>query len=256
MRAIWSGAISFSLVSIPVQLYTAIKPEQLKFHWLHKPDHGKIQYVKYCSLEQKPVPSEEIVRAYAYQKGNYVEITDEELAAVDPKASATIEIQEFVEQTQIDPIYFAKPYYVLPDAGGEKAYRLLADTLKRTNHVAVASIVLKHKPHLAALRPFNKLLVLDLMRYEEEIIKPEALPQPVEVTLNPQEQELAQALTTKMQSSFQPGKYKNLYREKLKKLIEQKIAGQKIVKPPPVRLAPVVDLVSALKQSLEEKKAA
>lgn len=256
MRAIWSGAITFSLVSIPVQLYTAIKPERLKFHWLHKQDHGKIQYVKYCSLEQKPVSSEEIVRAYEYQKGNYVEVTDDELAAVDPKASATIEIQEFVEQKQIDPLYFAKPYYLLPAAGGEKAYILLTDTLKQTNHVAIASIVLKHKPHLAALRPKNKLLILDLMRYDEEVLKPEALPQPQEVTLSPQEQELAQALTTKMHSSFQPTKYKNVYREKLEKLIEQKIAGQKIVKPPPVRLAPVVDLVSALKQSLEEKKAA
>lgn len=256
MRAIWSGAITFSLVSIPVQLFPAVKSKELKFHWLHKPDKGRIQYVKYCALENKPVSSEEIARAFEYQKGHFVEITDAELAAADPKAAATIDIQDFVQQSQIDPIYFAKPYYIIPESGAEKAYRLLTETLAKTGHVAIANWVLKHRQHLVALRPKENWLILDVMHYQEELVKPEALPAfPQEVEISAEERELAEALTSKMHSAFQPEKYVNLYQEKIKHVIDQKIKGQEIVKPAPVKLAPVVDLVAALKQSLKEKAA-
>ena len=258
MGAIWSGTISFGLVTIPIQLFPATQRQEISFHLLHEPDQSRIRYSKVCAEENREVPDGEIIRAFEYQKGRFVTLSDEELAAADPEMTRTIDILDFVDGSQIDPVYFVKPYYLGPQPGGEKAYTLLARALARQNKVAIGQCVIRTKQYLVAIRSVGEDLVLETMHYPGEIVEVEALRQghgKAEVT--EAELELAESLIGHMAGAFEPEKYKDTYREKVLQIVDRKVAGEAIVVPKaPPKIAPVVDLVGALKSSLAELKKA
>jgi DNA end-binding protein Ku len=256
MRAIWSGAISFGLVTIPVQLFTAGRPGGISFHQLHQTDQARIRYVKFCGRENKPVPNEEITKAYEYQRDRYVTLSDEELAAADPVMARTIDILKFVETGEIDPVYFEKPYYLAPQPGGEKAYLLLAKALTKTGRVAIGKCVIRTKQYLVTLRPRADGLVMETMRYPDEIEDIESVLRERPATpVTDQELELAESLINQLAGKFEPREYRDEYREKIMRIVDQKVAGEEVVAPAPAPTpAPVVDLVAALKSSLEEEK--
>ncbi len=169
-HAIWSGAINFGLVTIPVKLFTAVKTEDLSFNMLHAKDEGRIKYERVCSVDGKPVPWDEIVKGYEYEKGQYVVLTDEDFAKVNPEATQSVDILEFVELDKISPMYFDKPYYLEPTKQGRHAYALLREALVTTNRVAVARVVIRTKEYIAAVKPIDDALVLELMHWASEII--------------------------------------------------------------------------------------
>jgi DNA end-binding protein Ku len=256
VRAIWSGAISFGLVTIPVQLFTAGRPGGISFHQLHQTDQARIKYVKFCGQENKPVPNEEITKAYEYQRGRYVTLSDEELAAADPVMARTIDILKFVDSREIDPVYFEKPYYLAPQPGGEKAYLLLSKALEKTGRAAIGKCVIRTKQYLVTLRPRADGLIMETMRYPEEIEDIETVlqdrPSP---PVSEQELQLAESLIDQLAGKFEPEQYRDEYRSKIMGIVDQKVAGEEVVVPAaPPTAAPVVDLVAALKSSLEEAK--
>ncbi len=255
MRPIWSGTISFVLVNIPVRLYTATEERSINFNLLHKGDLSRIRYSRICEIENKEVPYEDLVRGFEYQKGEYVVIDDEDLAKADPKRSKSIEIVDFVQADQIDPIYFAHPYYLEPDEGAEKSYSLLRDALTESKKVAVAKFVLKDKEHLAALRPDKDIIVLQQLRFAHEIRQSAGLKISKE---KPQEKELELALSLieKLTGKFEPEKFKDDYYDTLKNIIDQKAKG-KLIKPLSAEPTPTefADLMAKLKESLEKEPA-
>lgn len=257
MRAIWSGTISFGLVTIPVQLMPATHSRDVSFHQLHQTDLARIRYKKFCDAENLEVTDDQIVKAYEYEKGQYVVIGDEDLAAIDPKITRTIDILDFVERHTIDPLYFVKPYYLVPQSGAAKAYRLLTEALTRTGKAAIGQCVIKSKQYLIVIRPVSAGLVMETMRYIDEIlVGDEQLDEVKEAVVTDKEVELAQLLIEQMAGAFQPEKYRDEFRLKVLEIVERKVAGREIVKPktPPLEAAPVIDLVAALKSSLEELK--
>ncbi len=257
MRAIWSGTISFGLVTIPVQLFPATRGKEISFHLLHEPDHSRIKYQKICAQENKEVPDSEITKAFEYQKGRYVVLSDEELAAVDPRVTRAIDILDFVDAGEIDPIQFKKAYYLGAVAGGEKAYSLLAKTLANTGRLAIGQCVIRSKQYLVAIRSTGRELLLETMFYPDEIVDAGAVNEGLEETkVTAKELELAESLVEKMAAKFDPAKYKDTYREKILEIVERKAAGETITAPKAPPPAPVIDLVAALKSSLGEAKKA
>jgi len=257
MRPIWSGAISLVLVNIPVRLYSARQREELEFDLLHEPDGSRIRYAKMCKQEEREVPNEELVRGFEYRKGEYVVLTDEELRAADPKSTRTIEITSFVEEGEIDTIYFDQPYYLTPDKGAAKPFALLRAALTQTHKVAIGTLTLRTREHLVVLRPHEQGMVVQQLRYAHEVRAPEEVQLP-EATLGPKELELATSLIEKLSAPFRPEAYQDTRRDTLLELIEKKAKGELItpvsVEPTPTRLE---DLMEKLRQSLEsgEKQA-
>lgn len=256
MRPIWSGSISFSLINIPISLYPATRREELKFHLLRESDLSPINYKRVAEADSKEVPWEEIVKGYEYEKGKFVVLRDEDFRRADVEATQSIDVTEFVPLEEIDPVYFDKPYYLEPRKGGAKAYALLRDALKQTGKVGIAKVVIKTRQHLAALKPENNALVLELMHFPEELVKPDSLKIPAEGDVKARESQMATELIDRMSGRWQPDKYTDDYRHALEQMIEKKI--QLGGKSPPAGRAPskrsptkVIDLVSILKQSLE-----
>ncbi|HTA39899.1 MAG TPA: Ku protein, partial [Candidatus Acidoferrales bacterium] len=177
-HAIWSGAINFGLVTIPVKLFTAVKTDELSFNMLHGKDEGRIKYERVCSVDGKPVPWDEIVKGYEYEKGQYVILTDEDFKKVNPEATQSVDILEFVELEKINPMYFDKPYYLEPTKQGKHAYALLRDALSTSNLVALARVVIRTKEYIAAVKPIGEALVLELMHWAGEIVSPSSLELP------------------------------------------------------------------------------
>src|SRR5712664_4835404 len=255
-RAIWKGSISFGLVNIPIALYPATKGEELKFRLLRKTDLSPVNYKRVAEKDGKEVPWDQIVKGYEYEKGKYVVLKDEDFLRVDVEATQTVDIQDFVELDEIDPIFFYKPYYLEPQKGGDKAYALLRDALKDTNKVGVAKVVIKTRQYLAGVKPEEGALVLELMHFADELADPEKLHVPKKLEVGKREMNMARSLIDSMSSKWNPEKYKDDYREALMEVIEEKVeaGGKKIEEKP--RKAPkptkVIDLVSVLKKSLEE----
>jgi len=255
-RAIWKGSISFGLVNIPIALYPATRREELKFRLLRKSDLSPVNYKRVAEKDGKEVAWDQIVKGYEYEKGKYVVLKDEDFQRVDLEATQTVDIKDFVDQEEIDPMFFYKPYYLEPQKGGDKAYALLRDSLKDTNKVGVAKVVIKTRQYLAGVKPEDGVLVLELMHFADELADPEKLHLPKKMEVGKREMSMAKSLIDGMTSKWEPEKYKDDYREALMDVIEEKVeAGGKEIEEKP-RKAPkptkVIDLVSVLQKSLEQ----
>src|SRR4051794_26794631 len=256
-RPIWTGSISFGLVNVPIRLITATSAKDVRFNQLHAPDRGRIQQKRVCSVDGEEVPYEEIAKGYELSPGNYVVIDPEELATLDPEASHTIDLEEFVDLDQIDPVYFEKAYYLVPDKRAEKPYALLVEAMARTNKVGLARFVMRTKQYLAALRAKDGALVLSTMLFDDEVVPLadlDGVPEGIE--LSDREVAMAEQLVSSLATEFEPAKYHDDYRQRVLDLIQAKSEGQVIAAPPVTEAAtPVVDLVAALEASLAAAKA-
>jgi len=255
-RAIWKGSISFGLVNIPIALYPATRREELKFRLLRKTDLSPVNYKRVAEKDGKEVPWDQIVKGYEYEKSKYVVLQDEDFQRVDIEATQTVDIQDFVELDEIDPIFFYKPYYLEPQKGGDKAYALLRDALKDSKKVGMAKVVIKTREYLAGVKPEDGALVLELMHFADELADASKLHIPKKVEVGKREMTMAKSLIDSMSSKWNPEKYKDDYREALMEVIEAKVeAGGKEIEEKPSK-APkptkVIDLVSVLQKSLEE----
>jgi DNA end-binding protein Ku len=256
-RPIWTGSISFGLVNVPVRLVTATSAKDVRFHQLHGTDGARIQQKRVCAVDGEEVPYEEIVKGYELAPGQYVVIEPEELATLDPEASHSIDLEEFVDLDQIDPIYFEKAYYLIPDKRAEKPYALLVEAMTRTNKVGLARFVMRTKQYLAALRAKDNALVLSTMLFDDEVVPLAGLEGvPDDVELSDREVAMAEQLVSSLATDFEPAKYHDDYRQRVLDLIQAKAEGQVIAAPPVTESAtPVVDLVAALEASLAAAKA-
>src|SRR5215218_789277 len=250
MRPIWSGTISFGLVSVPVQMYSATQSKELRFHFLHKDDLQPIGYDKVRKDTGKHVDPDDVVRGFEIEKGKYVPIEDEDLDRLDIELTHSIDILDFVDLDEIDPIYFRKAYYLAPQEGAEKPYRLLVRALEETGKVAIAKVVIRNKQHLAALRPWNGTLVLETMYYADEVREPERVDR--KENLRKPEVEMAKSLVENLSDSFDPSKYDDTYRKELLELLRAKAAGAPLPEPEPEQEGEVVDLMAALRESVEK----
>lgn len=253
MRTLWKGAVSFGLVNIPIKMYVATEHKDIKFNFLHKECMNPIQYRKFCPHCDREIASEEIVRGYEYQKGSYVVINEEDLERIPLENTKTIDILDFVDLTQVDPIYFDKTYYLEPSQGGEKAYGLLVEAMSQTGKVAIAKVIIRSKQSLAALRIKDQVLIMETIFWPDEIRSPSALNLGVDRSkLHDNEIKMAVSLIENLSTSFEPAKYQNEYRQTLWELIESKIVGKEVVAAAPVADRDnVVDLMEALKASVK-----
>jgi len=255
-RAIWKGSISFGLVNIPIALYPATQREELKFRLLRKSDLSPVNYKRVAEKDGKEVSWDQIVKGYEYDKGKYVVLKNEDFQRVDVEATQTVDIQDFVKQEEVDPVFFYKPYYLEPQKGGDKAYALLRDALKKSGKIGIAKVVIKTREYLASVKPENGALLLELMHFAEELADTNKLHVPKKVELGKREMDMATALIDSMSSKWNPEKYRDEYREALMGIIEEKVeAGGKEIEEKPKK-APkptkVIDLVSVLQKSLEQ----
>jgi len=259
MRAVWKGSISFGLVTIPVALHTATRREELKFRMLRKGDLSPINYKRVAEVDGKEVPWDDIVKGYEYEKGKFVVLNEGDFNRVDIEAAAdAIDIKDFVDLAEINPIYFHKPYYLEPQKGGAGAYALLRNVLGRTNKAGIAKVVIKTREHLAAVKANGKLLVLEIMHFADELVNPEGLKVPEEKALGKREEQMAETLVEQMTAEWDPERYRDTYKNSLKKIIEKKVeAGGKELpteKPKARPATNVIDLVEVLQQSLAQAK--
>ena len=251
----WSGAISFGLVNVPVKLYSAVSRKNVRFHQLNGKTGHRIAQKRVDSSTGDEVNYEDIVKGYELTKERYVVITPEELESLDPEKSRTIDIEDFVDLADIDPVYYDHPYYLVPDKGAAKAYGLLLGAMEQSGKVAVARVVLRSKEHLVAIRPApGNVLTMETMLFADEVVSPEELddlPDGKELKATQRELTMAQQLIDSLSSDFEPGKYRDEYRERVLELIEQKASGQEIAMPSePEEPAAVPDLMAALEASL------
>jgi DNA end-binding protein Ku len=255
-RPIWSGAISFGLVNVPVKLYSAVSSKDVRFHQLEASTKARIRQKRVSSATGEEVPYDQIIKGYELAPDTYVPISPEELDALDPKATKTIDIEDFVDLDTIDPVYYERPYYLVPDRGGTKAYALLREAMRETNKVGIARMVLRTKQYLAAIRPKGDALVLETMLFGDEVVPDDELDLPrEEVELSERELKMARQLIDSLSGDFEPDKYHDEYRERVLELIEQKASGQEIVvEEPTEEPTKVVDLMAALEASLAAAK--
>jgi DNA end-binding protein Ku len=256
-RSIWSGAISFGLVNVPVKVFTAVRKKDVRFHQLHEKDGARVQQKRWCPEEDKEIAYDEIVKGYEISPGQYVVIEPDELDALDPEATRTIDIEDFVDLDEIDPLYFDSNYYLVPDERGEKAYRLLLEAMQDAGKVGIARVVMRTKQYLVAVRPVNDALVMTTMNFADEVVPQkelEGLPG-AKQGASDRELRMAEQLIASLATDWEPSQYKDTYRERVLDLIEQKAEGKEIVsQPEAARPAPVVDLMAALEASLAAAK--
>lgn len=251
MRPIWSGALSFGLVNIPVRAYSAIDAIGLNFDMLHKKDLSPIRYARICREDGKEVPYEDIVKGYEIAKGEYVVLTDEDFKKANIKKTKTIEIVDFAELTSIDPLLFEKPYFLEPDKGGDRAYALLREALKRSGKVGIATFVFRNREHLGAVLVHENIIVLNQLRYQSEIRQPEGLALPEKTAAREREMTMALQLIEQLTEPFKPEVYKDNYAEELMELIHRKAKGKAPrARGKAPRLTATGDLVHILKESL------
>jgi len=249
---VWKGHLTFGLVSLPVRLYSAARSETVSFNQLHKDDHSRVKQVLYCQLEDKPIARTDLVKGFEYEKDRYVVIDDEEVKKVAPKTAKTMEILEFVKTSEVDPIYFESSYYMAPDGAGEKPYALLFEAMRRSEYVALAKVAMHNREHIVILRPSGRGILMHTMYYADEIRKVDEFRTDVSL-LKEKELELANTLIESLAGEFKPEQYKDDYRDNLKAMIQAKVEGKEIVETPaPQHLAPVIDILEALKMSLAE----
>jgi DNA end-binding protein Ku len=253
-RSIWSGAISFGLVNVPIKLYSAVSRKTVRFHQLNGETGNRIQQKRVDPETGEEVSYEQIVKGYELTRDRYVVIQPEELEALDPEKTRTVDIEDFVDLSDIDPIYYDHPYYLVPDKGAAKAYGLLLNAMKESGKVAIARVVLRSKEQLVAIRPAGDLLMMETMIFADEVVDPEdldGLPDAKELKASDRELKMAQQLIESLAGDFEPDRYKDEYREKVLDLIERKAQGEEIaVQPEAPKPAKVPDLMAALEASL------
>ncbi|HXH88364.1 MAG TPA: Ku protein [Gaiellaceae bacterium] len=252
-RALWTGSISFGLVNVPVRMYSAIEENDLRFHLIHEPDGSRIGYQKICKAEDKPIPENEIVKAFEFEKGEFVVLEDEDFAAARTEGVKSIEISDFVPYDEIDPIYFQRTYYLGPQSGGEKVYALLRDAMEDTGLAAIAKYVMRDRQSLGCLRVREGTLTLEQMLFHDEV-RPVDDIAPGKVKASKPELELATALIAQFTGSFEPQKYEDTYRQALCAVIKAKRKGETISSPEPEDDEEPTDLLAALKASVEAAK--
>jgi DNA end-binding protein Ku len=252
-RPIWSGSISFGLVSIPVRMLTATSSRELRFHFVDRHDLEPIGYDKVRKDTGEHVDPDDVVRAFEVEKGRFVPIEPEDLDRLDVELTHSVDICDFVSLDQIDPIYFRQAYYLAPQEGGEKAYRLLVQALTETGRVGIAKVVIRNKQHLACLRPYKDVLVLETMYYHDEVRSPEEIAGDASSAgkLRKAEIEMAKSLVENLSTEFQPDRYDDTYRSELLELIRSKAQGAPLPEQQEEE-APVVDLMQALRESVEQ----
>ena len=253
--AIWTGSIGFGLVQVPVKLVGATKSRDVSFNQLEEGTGARIRYKKVSDATREEVPPDKIKRGYEISKGRYVMIEPDELDVLKPKGSHAIEIEEFVDLDEIDPLYFEQPYYLVPDARGLKPYKLLVEAMTELNKVAIGRIIVRSKERLVAIRPLDGMLCVETMRYADEVMpRADLVPDDADVKVNDRELAMARQLVESLSTDhFEPEKYQDEYREQVLDLIERKAAGEDIVAEPVVEApAKVLDLVAALEASLEK----
>jgi len=255
-RALWSGAISFGLVNIPIKMYGATRDRDVHFHMLHEKDGGRVHQRLYCPVDDKEITRDEVIKGYEVSRNRYVTVTDKELRDIEPRATRAIEITDFVDAAQIDPVYFDRPYYLLPDERSTRPYALLAKAMKDAGKVAIGKMVMREKEYLAAIRPLDGVLLLETMRFADEVVTTEEIGVPeVEKQPGKRELEMAAQLIDTLSGSFDPAKYHDDYREKVMDLIEKKAGGEEIEMPAaPAKPGKVIDLMAALEASLKQAR--
>ena len=255
-HAIWNGSINFGLVTIPVKLFVAVRENELHFNMLHKKDKGRINFQRVCSVDGKKVEWNDIVKGYEVDKGEYVIISDEDIKSVAPEATQSIDITEFVDLAEINPILFDKPYYLEPEKKGRHAYALLRDSLANANKVGIARVVIRTKEYLAALKPNGEALVLELMHYPDEIVDAGDFDfPPSKEKVSGGELKAAKMLIDTMSGKFEPESYRDSYREQLMTMIEDRAKGKPVKAKAAAKAKPateVVNLMDVLQQSLRQ----
>jgi DNA end-binding protein Ku len=250
---VWKGHLTFGMVSFPVKLYSAARGESISFNQLHKQDGSRVKQVLYCQAEDKPIPRTEIVKGFEYEKDRYVVVEDEEIKKVAPQTAKVIEVQEFVKEDSVDPVYLETSYYMAPDDAGEKPYALFFDALKKSGYVGIAKIAMHNREHVVILRPGDKGLVLHTMFFANEVRKSDEFR--TDLTLvKEKELALATSLIEALAADFEPEKYKDEYRENLLQMIETKKQGSVVMATPEPHREKVVDIMEALKASLQAAK--
>ncbi len=255
MRAIWKGAISFGLVNIPIALYAATRTEELKFRLLRASDLSPVSYKRVAEVDGKEVPWDQIVKGYEYEKGKFVVLKDEDFQRVDVEAAQMVDIIRFVQLDEVNPIFFHKPYYMEPQKGGDKAYVLLREALRVSGKIGIAKVVIKTRQHLAAVKPQEKGLMLELMHFATELIDVTEFKLPEAAEVGKKEMNMAQTLINSMSDKWNPEDFVDEYRAALEKVIEEKIEkggefGPKAIRKP--KATNVIDLVSVLQKSIDE----
>jgi len=255
MAAIWKGSLTFGLVNIPVELKTAVRADHISFRLLHKEDLSPVKYERVCQADGESVPWNEIVKGYEYDKGKFVVLTDEDFKAAAVEQSKTIDILDFVKEEEIDPRYFETPYYLVPAKGGEKPYALLREAIRQTGSVGIGKIIIRQTQHLAGVKVVGDALVLEIMRFANELVDAKEFTFPRRDAVRPQELQMAEQLVGNLAEPFDPTRYTDDYRANLMKVIKAKMKGKKIKLEEPegeARDSGVLDLMSRLRASLEE----
>src|SRR6201988_4857844 len=251
---VWKGHVTFGLISIPVRLTTAARSERISFNQLHKECHTRVKQPLFCPTHNRIVERSEIVKGYEYEKDQYVLFTEEELDKIEPASAKVMEILEFVKLKEMDPLYFDSSYYVSPEDAGVKAYQLLMKAMQESGYGAIAKLTMHQREHIVIVRPGSRGMTLHTMFYSNEIRAAESVPTD-KVELKDQERKLAQQLIESLAAPFDPQKYRDEYQENLKAMISAKLKGQQVTEVAQPHLAPVIDLMEALKKSLAEKQA-
>ena len=251
---VWKGYISFGMVSIPVRLYGGARGKTISFHLLHQKDNSRVHEVMYCDAENKPVTRAELIKGYEYKKGQYVTITAEEIKQVIPRSESVMEILQFVKGDEIDPVFFESSYYVGADANGQKPYALLFEAMRQSSYDGLAKVTMHGREHIVILRPAKRGIMLHTMYYADEIRDvPEVAPN--SKLVKDKELQMAKALIEALVADFKPERYKDTYRENLEKLIAAKAKGKQITPAAEPKAPKVVDIMEALRKSLESKSA-
>ncbi|HEX3319987.1 MAG TPA: Ku protein [Terriglobales bacterium] len=250
--SVWSGYLTFGLISMPVRLFSGARSSTISFNMLHRTDKQRIKQQYYCPADNQVVDRSDIVKGYEYRKGEYIVIEPEEIKKIEPKTAKTMEILEFVKTNEVDPVYFESSYYMLPEEAGRRPYALLTKALEESEYVAIAKLTMHNREYTVFLRPHEGGLMLHTMYYEEEVRKVEGFGAP-DVNLKDAEVKVAHQLIEALADEWDPKKYHDTFQENLKQLIETKLEGGEIAEvEKPKKLAPVIDLMAALKQSLAE----
>src|SRR3954447_12661486 len=252
-RSIWTGAISFGLVNVPVKLYSAVSKKTVRFHQLHDKDGVRIQQKRYCPADGDEVAYEHIVKGYEITSDQYVIVEPGELEAIEPRKTKTIDIEDFVDLEEIDPLYYDHPYYLMPGTGAAKPYKLLVTAMQDAQKVAIARVVIRQKEQLVAIRPSEGVLAMSTMNFADEVVGPDKFDDAPgdDVETTQREVDMAQQLIDSLSSEWQPDKYRDTYRERVLELIEQKAEGKEIAIQPAEEPTPVPDLMAALEASVK-----
>jgi DNA end-binding protein Ku len=253
--SVWKGYLTFGLISIPIKLFSAAREEHIALNQLHRECHSRLKQPLYCPTCQRMVERSEVVKGYEYEKGQYVLVEEEEIKKIAPPSARTMEILEFVNLSEVDPLYLDTSYLVVPEDPGRKAYQLLLKTLEETGRAAIAKLAMHQREYIVLIRPRANGLTLHTLYYANEIRQVAEYGTTNQVQVKPEEMKLARQLVDTLVADFQPGKYHDEYQTRLKELIDAKLKGQEVATAPQPQLAPVIDMMEALKKSLAARQA-